>query len=58
MNQYVRDRAWHYAECFFSAVLQLDNAENASRHQDKEPAQPAKPRGGRTNKKKAADTEP
>lgn len=27
LPQYVRDRAWHYSESFFSAVLELDAAE-------------------------------
>jgi hypothetical protein len=32
---YVRDRGWHYAESFFSAILELDRAESQQAKADK-----------------------
>jgi len=52
---YVRDRARHYAESFFSAVLEMDAAEHPAGQGKPAPTKAAKPRATRNNKKKEAE---
>ena len=57
LPQYVRDRAWHYSESFFSAVLELDHAEQVPAHQTTQESTPKKPATVKSTRKQAKDAE-